>query len=117
MANLGYYQLKASPGLWALDLREGPSRDIFALESNKQRIVSVNSFQSVVLKVKVRRNPGKETASLLDTEEENSSWFGFGGSKQKEAEEDTINVFSVASGHLYERLLRIMMLSVVKNTK
>lgn len=76
----------------------------------------MNSFQSVVLKVKVRRNPGKETASLLDTEEENNSWFGF-GSKNKEVEEDTINVFSVASGHLYERLLRIMMLSVVKNTK
>lgn len=30
---------------------------------------------------------------------------------------ETINVFSLASGHLYERFLKIMMLSVVQNTK
>uniref|UniRef100_A0A1X7SRD5 Glucosyltransferase 24 catalytic domain-containing protein n=1 Tax=Amphimedon queenslandica TaxID=400682 RepID=A0A1X7SRD5_AMPQE len=30
---------------------------------------------------------------------------------------DTINIFSIASGHLYERFLRIMMLSVLKHTK
>lgn len=30
---------------------------------------------------------------------------------------DTVNVFSVASGHMYERLQRIMMLSVVNSTK
>ncbi|CAK9292983.1 unnamed protein product [Gordionus sp. m RMFG-2023] len=29
----------------------------------------------------------------------------------------TINIFSVASGHLYERFLKIMMLSVLKHTK
>lgn len=29
---------------------------------------------------------------------------------------DTINIFSVASGHLYERFLKIMMLSVTKHT-
>ncbi len=31
--------------------------------------------------------------------------------------EDTINVFTVASGHMYERLQKIMILSVIKNTK
>ncbi|KAM9804857.1 UDP-glucose:glycoprotein glucosyltransferase 2 [Neosynchiropus ocellatus] len=43
-----------------------------------------------------------------------------GGSKKKDGEqkkEDVLNVFSVASGHLYERFLRIMMLSVLRNTK
>ena len=30
---------------------------------------------------------------------------------------DTIHVFSLASGHLYERFLKIMMLSVVRSTK
>ena len=30
---------------------------------------------------------------------------------------DVINVFTVASGHMYERLQKIMFLSVVKNTK
>jgi len=38
------------------------------------------------------------------------------GSPDKSTDE-TINIFSVASGHLYERFLRIMMLSVLKNTK
>lgn len=39
------------------------------------------------------------------------------GGKEKEEPVQTINIFSLASGHLYERLLRIMMLSVVKHTK
>lgn len=30
---------------------------------------------------------------------------------------DRINIFSLASGHLYERFLRIMMVSVMKNTR
>jgi UDP-glucose:glycoprotein glucosyltransferase len=36
------------------------------------------------------------------------------GSKSEHAD---INIFSVASGHLYERMLNIMMVSVMKNTK
>lgn len=30
---------------------------------------------------------------------------------------EKINIFSLASGHLYERFMRIMMLSVMKHTK
>ena len=33
------------------------------------------------------------------------------------APNERIHVFSLASGHLYERFLRIMILSVVKNTQ
>ncbi|KAM9709881.1 UDP-glucose:glycoprotein glucosyltransferase 2 isoform 2-T3 [Menidia menidia] len=43
-----------------------------------------------------------------------------GGSKKDDGEkkkEDVLNIFSVASGHLYERFLRIMMLSVLRHTK
>ncbi|CAG2060699.1 unnamed protein product [Timema podura] len=36
--------------------------------------------------------------------------------KTKTDKEQKINIFSVASGHLYERFLRIMMLSVLKHT-
>ncbi|KAK2500977.1 hypothetical protein MC885_013098, partial [Smutsia gigantea] len=32
-------------------------------------------------------------------------------------ETDVLNIFSIASGYLYERFLRIMMLSVLRNTK
>jgi hypothetical protein len=60
------------------------------------------------------------------------SMFGMGGASDGPAsgkktvslsalpsgkDHDTIHVFSLASGHLYERFLKIMMLSVVTNTK
>ena len=32
-------------------------------------------------------------------------------------ESEVLNIFSVASGHLYERFMRVMMVSVLKNTK
>lgn len=38
-------------------------------------------------------------------------------SGQEEDAEEKLNIFSLASGHLYERFLRIMMLSVIKHTK
>eukprot|EP01132_Coremiostelium_polycephalum_P009347 gene9347-11479_t len=54
-----------------------------------------------------------------------SNLFSGGGAKKtptttttkETSEEETIHIFSVASGHLYERFLKIMMLSVKKNTK
>lgn len=32
-------------------------------------------------------------------------------------QDEKLNIFSLASGHLYERFLKIMMLSVIKHTK
>lgn len=43
-------------------------------------------------------------------------FFSSFASKDEESEEK-LNIFSVASGHLYERFLKIMMLSVLKQTK
>ncbi|CAA0813642.1 UDP-glucose\\x3aglycoprotein glucosyltransferase, partial [Striga hermonthica] len=43
--------------------------------------------------------------------ENNSLESGSGGRRGKK-----INIFSVASGHLYERFLKIMILSVLKDT-
>ena len=37
--------------------------------------------------------------------------------KAEKEEDETINIFSVATGHMYERLMRIMMMSVLKHTK
>lgn len=34
-----------------------------------------------------------------------------------EGKGDVLNIFSLASGHLYERLMRIMMLSVLRQTE
>ena len=65
-----------------------------------------------------------ETEPLLAEEEDensrkSSSWISniFSSSsdgKDQDENEDVVHVFSLATGHLYERLMRIMMLSVVK---
>ncbi|XP_041954806.1 UDP-glucose:glycoprotein glucosyltransferase 1 isoform X1 [Alosa sapidissima] len=137
MANLGYFQLKANPGAWVLKLRKGRSEDIYKIYSHDgtdspadadDLIVVLNNFKSKIIKVKVQKKPEKMNEELLsDGAHENDSGFwesltrGFtGGSKtdeSKQEKDDVINIFSVASGHLYERFLRIMMLSVLKHTK
>ncbi|XP_049338457.1 UDP-glucose:glycoprotein glucosyltransferase 1 isoform X2 [Astyanax mexicanus] len=137
MANLGYFQLKANPGAWILRLRKGRSDDIYKIYSHdgtdspaeaEDLIVVLNNFKSKIIKVKVQKKPDKMNEELLsDGTNENDSGFwqsltrGFtGGSKVEETKpdkDDVINIFSVASGHLYERFLRIMMLSVLKHTK
>jgi len=43
--------------------------------------------------------------------------FGSSGGSKDEDEDQGLNIFCVATGHLYERLLKIMMLSVMKTTK
>uniref|UniRef100_A0A8C0JT06 UDP-glucose ceramide glucosyltransferase-like 1 n=1 Tax=Canis lupus dingo TaxID=286419 RepID=A0A8C0JT06_CANLU len=121
MANLGYFQLKANPGAWILRLRKGRSEDIYRIYSHDgtdsppdadEVVVVLNNFKSKIIKVKV---------SLVMLRQPLFYSGGFtGGQKTEEVKQDKddiINIFSVASGHLYERFLRIMMLSVLKNTK
>uniref|UniRef100_A0A8C4EH43 UDP-glucose ceramide glucosyltransferase-like 1 n=1 Tax=Dicentrarchus labrax TaxID=13489 RepID=A0A8C4EH43_DICLA len=137
MANLGYFQLKANPGAWILKMRKGRSDEIYKIYSHEGTdspadsddiVVVLNNFKSRIIKVKVQKKPDKFNEELLsDVTEENDAGFwksltrGFtGGGKAeelKQEKDDVINIFSVASGHLYERFLRIMMLSVLKNTK
>uniref|UniRef100_A0A8D3BSA1 UDP-glucose glycoprotein glucosyltransferase 2 n=1 Tax=Scophthalmus maximus TaxID=52904 RepID=A0A8D3BSA1_SCOMX len=135
MANLGYFQLKANPGAWILRLRKGRSEDIYQVVTHDGTespadagdvIVVLNSFHSKIIKVRVQKNAEKINEDLLsETSESKGIWDSIasltgGGSKKDEGEkkkEDVLNIFSVASGHLYERFLRIMMLSVLRHTK
>lgn len=137
MANLGYFQLKAYPGVWLLRLREGRSRDIYEIlshemtdtpENSKDVIVAISSFKSKTIRIKVGKKSDKLPEELLKDDEDDddesmgiwdsiSSSFGGGKKEKKEDKDSTLNIFSLASGHLYERFLRIMMLSVLKNTK
>ncbi|OXB58829.1 hypothetical protein ASZ78_007546 [Callipepla squamata] len=137
MANLGYFQLKANPGAWTLRLRKGRSEDIYRIYSHdgtdsppeaNEVVVVLNNFKSKIIKVKVQKKLDMMNEDLLsDGTSENESGFweslkwGFTGGQKKEDvkqdKEDVLNIFSVASGHLYERFLRIMMLSVLKHTK
>ncbi|KAM4731815.1 UDP-glucose:glycoprotein glucosyltransferase 2 [Anableps anableps] len=142
MANLGYFQLKANPGAWILRLRKGRSEDIYQIVTHdgtdsppdaEDVIVVLNSFHSKIIKVRVQKKAEKIDEDLLSETSESkgiwdsivSVWSTFeksitgGDSKKDEGEkkkEDILNIFSVASGHLYERFLRIMMLSVFRHT-
>ncbi|MPC29875.1 UDP-glucose:glycoprotein glucosyltransferase [Portunus trituberculatus] len=118
MANLGYFQLKANPGAWLLKLRHGRSADIYSIASHEGTDtpagsedvqVVMGSFKSHVVKLRVAKKPGKQHMQLLSDESDEGS--------SSDDQDETINIFSVASGHLYERFLRIMMVSVLRHTK
>ncbi|WAR27836.1 UGGG-like protein [Mya arenaria] len=135
MANLGYFQMKANPGAWTLKLRQGRSSELYDISSHeytetpagfKDVIVAMKDFKSRTIRVKVAKKPGKDKEKLLDDSKDEEGASGIwdtisssfsGGEKSTEDKDQTLNIFSVASGHLYERLLRIMMMSVMKNTK
>jgi UDP-glucose:glycoprotein glucosyltransferase len=144
MANLGYLQLKANPGVWTLDLKEGRSREIFELQSvgsegwssrDVETIGSdivLTSFEGVTLYPRVVRRAGKEAEDVLEADEANGGFVNQAekfvgkwknklmGSTTVEKSGSTqaeINIFSVASGHLYERFIYIMIQSVLKHTK
>ncbi|XP_064360673.1 UDP-glucose:glycoprotein glucosyltransferase 2 isoform X3 [Dromaius novaehollandiae] len=134
MANLGYFQLKANPGAWTLRLRKGRSEDIYHVFSHEGTdsvadladvIVVLNNFRSKIIKVQVQKRSDKMNEDLLTdgiTEEE-GNWDSVTSFSEEipveemEKKSDILNIFSVASGHLYERFVRIMMLSVLRHTK
>lgn len=141
MANLGYFQFKANPGHWKINLKPGRSSKIFTIDSvgskghaaqpgDEGNTVTLMSFQGATLFPRLSRKPGMadedvlETAGLADTAasylrkgQSLLSSFGLGGkTKDTATTQAEINIFSVASGHLYERMLDIMMVSVMKHT-
>ncbi|CAH8615449.1 unnamed protein product [Dicrocoelium dendriticum] len=163
MANLGYFQLKAGPGAWYLNIRSGRSRDFYTFSDEQtesrlnshELITNIDSFRSKIITVRVKKRPERAGENLLDesiststeTKAGSSSWSHKHGdvwsTLSNYAEnlspswltslraslrahlpwqtcpprQEVINVFSLASGHLYERLLRIMMLTVLRHTK
>jgi UDP-glucose:glycoprotein glucosyltransferase len=140
MANLGYFQFKANPGFYKIDLQEGRSSEIFSIDSigskgwspvpgDESTEVVLMSFQGTTLYPRLSRKFGMETEDVLEAKTDFKMDFVSRGlsfaqgilgkektdvqAKQEQAE---INIFSVASGHLYERMLNIMMVSVMKHT-
>ncbi|XP_067949349.1 UDP-glucose:glycoprotein glucosyltransferase 1-like [Watersipora subatra] len=136
MANLGYFQLKANPGTWNVMIRPGRSADIYSVTSHehtdspsasKDVVVVMDSFKSRIINMRVGKREGMESEDLLsDSEDEGEESGGLwnsisstlgGGTVVDEEKDEHLNIFSLASGHLYERLMRIMILSIVKQTK
>jgi len=123
MKTVGYWQLRSGPGVWQLqiahDTRGAEMYEIVEGSIQKGRIINVESDDSalssktLIMKdfvnrmevILVRRKKGYEDAELLvaDSDDDNDK-------------DDTVHVFSLATGHLYERFLKIMMLSVTKRT-
>ena len=164
MANLGYFQFKANPGVYNLALQKGRSEDIFHIDSagslgfapqpgDNGTEIALISFRGTTLFPRLSRRDGMEEEDVLEGSKSalesladgasslltqaglpggseaskylskaakfgSSLLSGSGSALDKSAESHAdINIFSVASGHLYERMLNIMMLSVMKNTK
>lgn len=131
MANLGYFQLKANPGEWLLRLRHGRSAEIYdistvegqdVIQDGNDVKVLISSLKSHVLRVKVSKKPDKANMDLLSDDDKSSGIWNsisrtFATGDESEDQDEKINIFSLASGHLYERFLKIMMLSVIKHTK
>ncbi|KAH8925341.1 glycosyltransferase family 24 protein [Atractiella rhizophila] len=148
MANLGYFQLKANPGMWSLAIREGRSSEIFDLESvgigglrsdpvdKVGNSLVLMTFEGSTIYPRFRRRKGMEKERLVELPEElkegetpgqkvfdkaqkfMSSMFGSSKKKiVKKRPGADINVFTVASGHLYERMAFIMIKSVLTHTK
>ena len=140
MANVGYFQFKANPGYWNIGLKAGRSQQIFTIdtlgangyyeEDNSQSTeVALMSFQGKTVFPRLSRRPGKEMEDVLDEAPKPGSPQEFVSKATNLAqgllsniglapkkEHADINIFSVASGHLYERMLNIMMVSVMKHT-
>jgi UDP-glucose:glycoprotein glucosyltransferase len=120
MKNVGYWQLRANPGVWNLNIdKNSRGSEIFDMVDGTvtRGMVRIKGSDAIATKrlvmkdfispselLLVKRRLGFEGASLFYDE------------KQENTEEDVINVFSLATGHLYERFLKIMMLSVTKRT-
>ncbi|KAI9283208.1 UDP-glucose:glycoprotein glucosyltransferase-domain-containing protein [Sporodiniella umbellata] len=150
MANLGYFQFKALPGVWNLGLRSGRSSTVYSIQNVgadgkwnwntvdtevQNDILALTSFEGMTITPLVRKNPGMENEDVLESAQpkkdeggDTGIWSSINqkifGKKDKtdvldksKSQHAQINIFSVASGKLYERFLSIMMASVMNHTK
>ncbi|KAK3153915.1 hypothetical protein QOZ80_2BG0183200 [Eleusine coracana subsp. coracana] len=143
MANLGYWQMKVSPGVWYLQLAPGRSADLYELPP---KLIAIDSLRGKLMHIEVNKKKGRQHEELLNAADDHpfqektdnkgwnnnllkwaSSFISGDASSKKKADKitdhkdarrgETINIFSVASGHLYERFLKIMILSVLKKSQ
>ncbi|PFH48143.1 glycosyltransferase family 24 protein [Amanita thiersii Skay4041] len=149
VANLGYLQFRAKPGVFRLEIREGKGREIYNVNSAGNEgwdsptvesggtEITLTSFDGLTLYPRFARNKGQEKADVLESDDLDGDSSGslfegvasrvkslFQGAKQSKPStsmvesngQSEINIFTVASGLLYERFVGIMILSVLRNT-
>ena len=143
MQNLGYFQLKANPGVWTLSFA-GRHASIYQLHPTLNERQDHNALSTAQLsvvsltdpykRIYVQRIQGQEDAQLLEVtrdkhtglfsslfdrhpkDDDESTASSSNELSTTDEDSDTIHIFSLASGHLYERFLKIMMLSVIQHT-
>lgn len=79
MANLGYWQMKVSPGIWHLMLAPGRSSELYLLKEDdgqkttfSKRIV-INDLRGKVVHLEVVKRKGKEHEKLLSADDVDKS--------------------------------------------
>lgn len=76
MANLGYWQLKAAPGVWTLELAPGRSTEIYTLggknegtdEGPTSKRIIISDFRGLPVRLEVVKKKGMENEKILDVE-------------------------------------------------
>lgn len=78
MANLGYLQFRAKPGVFQLGIRYGRGREVFEMESVGNQgwdsptirdagdVVTLTSFEGLTLYPRLKRREGMEAAEVLE---------------------------------------------------
>lgn len=126
MKTAGYWQLRANPGVWDLRIAEkSRGAEIYHMvegtvsRTGKIQLAKSHSHEStskmLVMKdftnhgrlLLVKRRKGFEQANIFHEEAD---------LEVTREENETVHIFSLATGHAYERLLKIMMNSVTKRT-
>lgn len=73
MANLGYWQMKVSPGVWFLQLAPGRSSELYilkddddgSLDKQSSKLITINDLRGKVVHMEVVKRKGKEHEKLL----------------------------------------------------
>ena len=84
MANLGYHQFKANPGIWNLSIRAGRSSEVLELDAlghGAVKQIALTTFEGITMYPKFARRRGMEGIDLLDDESKDAPTSnGDGGS-------------------------------------
>ena len=80
MANLGYWQMKAFPGVWYLQLAPGRSSELYALkedgdggqETTLSKRITIDDLRGKLVHMEVMKKKGKEHEKLLVSADDNS---------------------------------------------
>lgn len=73
MANLGYWQMKVSPGVWYLQLAPGRSSELYTLKEDgdgsqgkqSSKLITIDDLRGKVVHMEVVKKKGKEHEKLL----------------------------------------------------